>query len=75
MVQWRVMAGSQSGRCGHCVKGKHDADDERVLRLIDTDARQTCRKNAVQVSWNQSGTAGPPGAPGAGGSLLVNRMF
>lgn len=45
------------------------------LRVIDSQAGQTCRSSEEALNWNQSGPAGPPGPPGpqgpAGGSSNV----
>jgi hypothetical protein len=35
-----------------------------VLRVIDTDARQTCGKDEVELNWNQTGPQGPAGVSG-----------
>jgi hypothetical protein len=35
-----------------------------ALRVIDTDAGQTCAGNETALSWNQTGPQGPPGPAG-----------
>jgi len=35
-----------------------------VLRVIDTDAGQTCSKDEAALSWNQIGPQGPAGPQG-----------
>ena len=46
-----------------CVRdNKHDADLERMLRIIDTDAGGVCHRDEKLVSWNQ---ARPPAARAA----------
>jgi hypothetical protein len=66
-----------------CVKDK-SSDDEQVLRLVDTSAGGSCRKNESLVSWNAAGPAGPAGPQGPAGpagpagasdTLLMNRNF
>jgi hypothetical protein len=51
------------------IDGCHDAK-RGTLRLIDTDAGETCSAKETLVSWNErgpSGAAGPPGPQGAAG--------
>jgi hypothetical protein len=57
-----------SGVFHACVQGKHGDEEKGDLRLIDTSAGQSCRKNEAAVSWNQSGPAGPQGPAGATGA-------
>jgi hypothetical protein len=38
-----------------------------LLRVVDTDAGQTCTKYEVALTWNQTGPQGLPGATGATG--------
>jgi hypothetical protein len=47
-----------------------------ALRVIDTDAGQTCAKGEQALTWSQSGPEGPagsPGAPGISGYEVVSR--
>jgi len=41
-----------------------------TLRVIDTDAGQTCGKDEVALSWNQTGPQGPAGPAGAPATAL-----
>lgn len=38
-----------------------------TVRVIDTDAGQTCRSNETPLDWNQQGLPGPQGVPGSAG--------
>ena len=73
-----------------CLPDKKNVDAERTVRLIDTSAGATCRKNETPVSWNAVGPAGPrgpagPAGPqgpagqqgpaGSGGTFVMNRNF
>lgn len=37
------------------------------LRVIDTEAGQTCRSAETELAWNQTGPQGPQGEPGPHG--------
>ena len=45
-----------------------------VLRVIDTDKGQTCRKGEVALTWNQSGPQGPAGPSGVSGYHQVHQQ-
>ena len=69
LVTGTALADIPDGGVFHaCVKDKHDADGELALRIIDTDARSTCRRDETLVSWNQTGPAGQVGPAGAAGA-------
>jgi hypothetical protein len=42
-----------------------------ALRVIDTDAGQTCMANETALSWSQTGPQGPAGPPGGVSGLHV----
>jgi hypothetical protein len=41
-----------------------------ALRVIDTDAGQSCSKDEAALTWNQTGPQGPAGPPGPGPSVV-----
>jgi hypothetical protein len=46
-----------------------------TLRVIDTDAGQTCASNETALNWSQTGPQGPPGAGGISGLHVVSQNF
>lgn len=51
---------------GGVIHGCYSAKDG-TLRVIDTDAGQTCAKGETALSWNQQGPQGPAGPTGPAG--------
>ncbi len=77
----RVRAGALIALAGACVAAGiayasvPDSDGvihgcyakDGSLRVVDTDASQSCDKKETSLTWNQTGPAGPVGATGATG--------
>jgi hypothetical protein len=47
-------------------------DNKGALRVIDTQAGDTCKHNESSLSWSQSGSPGPPGQNGTNGTNGTN---
>jgi hypothetical protein len=54
----------------------HGCRDKKTgaLRVIDSEAGQSCTSREAALAWNQTGPAGPQGPPGPGTQVTAHRV-
>jgi len=61
-----VASGSIPSRDGGLISGCYSKANG-ALRVIDTEAGESCLRSELAVSWNEQGPQGEPGLPGPKG--------